>query len=180
MFSRFCIEPAERCPPGGPDGQLHDRSLDQPIDQVIGAQGAVGTTISPQTICCLEVVELVGDVVDEAAGRRVAHAVDREVERLRRRRRRRRRRCASIVSYTATSTFFSIEVRMYGCSSADDQVVLVGVDTDRPHVAGLAGGGCRLERAETGATGGGVDDVSAGLVLAGGEFLALGRVVEAA
>ena len=82
--------------------------------------------------------------------------------------------------YVATSTFFSIEVRMYGCSSGEHQVVLVGVDADGPHLAGLAGGGGGFEGAETGTTCSRVHDVSAGLVLGGGEFLALGRVVEAA
>ncbi len=62
---------------------------------------------------------------------------------------------------------------MYGCSSARHQVVLVGVDADAPHLAGLAGFGCRLECAEARSAGGGVDDVSAGFVLGGGDSLPL-------
>ena len=78
------------------------------------SKGVVGTTILPLDDVCLVVVELVLDVVEVATGRRVADAVDLQVEgvdaalgvAL---------GAALIVSNTATSTCLSIEVRMYVC-----------------------------------------------------------------
>ena len=57
--------------------------------------------------------------------------------------------------------------------------VLVGVDADGPHLAGLAGLGSGLEHAVAGLAGGVVDDVSAVGVHRGGDLLALGGVGEA-
>ncbi len=82
---------AASCPPGGPDGQLQ-RSIGPMRNRRIGVTGSGSRRHLDLTAddLLLERVELVGDVVDEAAGRGVADAVDREVERLHAGRRTRR------------------------------------------------------------------------------------------
>ena len=68
---------------------------------------------------------------------------------------------------------------MYGWSRGVDQVVLVAVHADRPHLTGCTGLRRGLEGAEARTAGGRVDDVSACLVHAGRDLLGLVRGVEA-
>src|SRR3546814_4706827 len=76
---------------------------------------------------------------------------------------------------TPTYTHFPYTARFRSPGFLSGEV-LVGVDTDRPDVAGLEG--C-LEETATGAAGRVVDHVGASAVLTEGGLLALGGVVEA-
>ena len=82
---------------------------------------------------------------------------------------------------TATSTRFSIEVRMYSCTAGSDGVVLVGVDADGPD---LGPGSVALHRwppriDQHRSPSGVVDDVGATVVHRQGDVTGLVRSVEA-
>ena len=109
----------------------------------------------------------------------VADAVAGEVEHVGRRRRTLPSTKALIVSYTATSTCLSIDVRMYGCRSASTRLYW-SLSTPMAQTSpGSPASAAASKHAEAGAAGGGVDDVGAVVVHRRGDLLALGRVVEA-
>src|SRR5690606_12233758 len=121
----------------------------------------------------LEVVELIGDVVDEATRGRVADAVDREIEDL---------DTAGGVAVDEgldRTEDGDVDLLQHGGEDAGvlrlaDGEVLVGVDTDGPHVAGLEGG---LEETAARTARGVVDDVRTALVHRRGDLLAASWVV---